>query len=64
MGKTLTAIEVKSGRSQEHLPGMEAFANEFKPTRLLLVGGDGIAVKVFYPNPLNIGLVLDHNRVE
>ena len=52
VGKTLTAIEVKSGRSQEHLPGMEAFANEFKPTHMLLVGGDGIAVEDFLSKPV------------
>lgn len=52
VGKTLTAIEVKSGRSQEHLPGMEAFASAFKPTRMLLVGGDGITVEDFLSKPV------------
>jgi len=50
-GKTITAIEVKSGRRQMTLPGMEAFAAAFKSKRLLLVGGDGIPVKEFLSKP-------------
>ena len=44
-GRTLTAIEVKSGRSGEFLPGIAAFVEAFKPKRTLLVGGDGIPVE-------------------
>src|SRR3990172_291666 len=46
-GRTVTAIEVKSGRVGETLPGMAAFAEAFKPQRMLLVGGDGISVEDF-----------------
>ena len=46
-GRRLTAIEVKSGRAAEALPGMAAFAAVFKPQRKLLVGGDGIPVDEF-----------------
>ena len=46
-GRRLTAIEVKSGRAAEALPGMAAFAAAFKPQRKLLVGGDGIPVDEF-----------------
>ncbi|MBI4915866.1 MAG: ATP-binding protein [Acidobacteria bacterium] len=46
-GRTLVAIEVKSGRRRDALPGMEAFAAAFRPTRGLLVGGDGIALEEF-----------------
>lgn len=46
-GRAVTAIEVKSGRARETLLGMDAFATAFKPTRKLLVGGDGIAVEEF-----------------
>lgn len=46
-GRRLTAIEVKSGRAREVLPGMQAFNEAFKPDRLLLVGDDGIAVEDF-----------------
>lgn len=46
-GRTLTAIEVKSGRSRETAPGLASFAESFKPARELLVGGDGIPVEEF-----------------
>ena len=51
-GHTLTAIEVKSGRVGEALPGMAAFAEAFKPQRMLLVGGDGISVEEFLLKPV------------
>lgn len=51
-GRTLTAIEVKSGRSRDALPGMAAFASAFRPTRKLLVGGDGIALDEFLGRPV------------
>lgn len=51
-GRLLTAIEVKSGRAREVLPGMQAFNEAFKPDRLLLVGGDGIAVEDFLCQPI------------
>jgi predicted AAA+ superfamily ATPase len=52
VGRKLIAIEVKSGRSQDVLAGMQAFDAAFKPDRLLLVGGDGIAVDEFLQMPL------------
>ena len=51
-GRTLTAIEVKSGREGEYLPGMAAFVKEFAPKRTLLVGGDGIPVEQFLARPV------------
>jgi uncharacterized protein len=51
-GRRLTAIEVKSGRTPDALPGMEAFGTAFKPQRKLLVGGDGIAVEEFLSRPV------------
>ncbi len=51
-GRRLTAIEVKSGRATDTLPGMEAFAAAFKPQRMLLVGGNGIPVDVFLSRPV------------
>jgi predicted AAA+ superfamily ATPase len=50
-GKTTVAIEVKSGRRAESLPGMEAFAKHFKPKRKLLVGGQGIELVEFLTKP-------------
>jgi uncharacterized protein len=51
-GRKLIAIEVKSGRARDVLPGMQAFNEAFKPNRLLLVGDDGIAVDEFLLMPV------------
>jgi predicted AAA+ superfamily ATPase len=51
-GRAVTAIEVKSGRTRDSLPGMSAFADAFKPKHLLLVGGDGIAIEEFLRAPV------------
>ena len=51
-GKRLIAIEVKSGRRHDALPGMEAFAEAFRPARRLLVGADGIAIESFLSHPV------------
>lgn len=53
-GRAVTAIEVKSGRVRETLPGMDAFGTAFKSKspRRLLVGGDGIAVEEFLSKPV------------
>ncbi len=52
MGRTLTAIEVKSGRARDALPGLLAFADAYKPKRKLLVGGDGIPLTEFLSRPV------------
>ena len=51
-GKTLVAIEVKSGRQRDSLPGMSAFAESFKPKRSLLVGTGGIPLDDFLLQPV------------
>ena len=51
-GKSLVAIEVKSTRRRDTMPGMTAFADAFRPTRKLLVGGDGIALDEFLSKPV------------
>lgn len=43
----VVAVEVKSGRRRDVLPGMGAFTSEFRPARTLLVGADGIDVETF-----------------
>lgn len=55
-GRKLVAIEVKSGRAHDTLPGMQVFNAEFKPDRLLLVGGDGIPIEEFLCSPLQYWL--------
>jgi len=51
-GRTLTAIEVKSGRTREAQPGLAAFGDAFRCPRKLLVGGDGIPVESFLSKPV------------
>jgi predicted AAA+ superfamily ATPase len=50
-GMLTVAVEVKSGARREALPGMTAFARQFKPHRQLLVGGQGIPVEEFLSKP-------------
>jgi uncharacterized protein len=51
-GRTVIAIEVKSGRSHDALPGLGAFAEAFKPKRMLLVGDDGVPLDEFLTKPV------------
>lgn len=51
-GRRLLAIEVKSGRRRDALPGMTAFVAAFQPERSLLVGGDGIELEAFLSRPV------------
>ncbi len=51
-GKRLLAIEVKSGRRRDTLPGMAAFAHAFEPDCTLLIGGDGIELETFLSRPV------------
>jgi len=51
-GRMLAAIEVKSGRSRDTLPGIEAFSRAFGPGRALLIGADGIGVEEFLSRPV------------
>jgi uncharacterized protein len=51
-GRTLTAVEVKSGRARDARSGIAAFSDAFRPQRKLLIGGDGIAVEAFLSRPV------------
>ncbi len=51
-GRTVTAIEVKSGRRRDWFPGLDAFRAAFRPTRQLLVGGEGVALEEFLTKPV------------
>ncbi len=46
-GRRVTGIEVKSTVTGTARPGASAFAEAFQPQRMLLVGGDGIALDDF-----------------
>jgi hypothetical protein len=50
-GTECVAVEVKSGRRRESLPGMAVFAKHFSPKKTLLVGAQGIALKEFLCQP-------------
>ena len=51
-GRTLTAIEVKSGRVRNTQLGMDAFTRKFSPDRTLLeILGDGVGVEEFLSKP-------------
>ena len=51
-GRVVVAIEVKSGRVPETLPGLAAFTEAFRPTRTLMVGGDGVPLDEFLATPV------------
>jgi predicted AAA+ superfamily ATPase len=46
-GKVISGIEVKSGRSRDSLPGMNAFVENFHPERTLLIGEGGVSTEEF-----------------
>src|SRR5690606_23267613 len=48
-----TAIEVKSGRAGDSLPGLDAFVSTFGESRRLLVGAGGIDVEEFLSSPVS-----------
>jgi predicted AAA+ superfamily ATPase len=50
-GKALVAIEVKTGRRETTLPGIEAFSKEFSVKKKLLVGKQGIPLQDFLCTP-------------
>jgi len=50
-GESLAAIEVKSGVASLGQPGLAAFTSEYKRSRPLLVGGDGVALEAFLSMP-------------
>lgn len=51
-GRSVVAIEVKSGRAPNAFPGLAAFSEAFRPRRSLIVGGDGIALDEFLTRPV------------
>lgn len=46
-GKSLVAIEVKSSYKKEKLSGMEEFVKAFHPTRVLIIGDQGVSIEDF-----------------
>ena len=52
VGRRLIAIEVKSGRRRDALPGLAAFIEAYPKARPLLIGGDGIVIEDFLAMPV------------
>jgi predicted AAA+ superfamily ATPase len=51
-GRSLSAIEVKSGRDRGVRSGMDEFSKAFRPKRVLLVGTGGISIAQFLDRPV------------
>ena len=51
-GRSLTAIEVKGSRAYETQRGLSAFAEAHTSTRMLVVGGEDIALEEFLGRPV------------
>lgn len=51
-GKSVTAIEVKSGRAREGFAGLAAFGAAVPKARKLVVGADGVSVEEFLRRPV------------
>lgn len=50
-GRNVVALEVKTSRKREALPGMDIFDRAFSPKRKVLVGGDGVPLEEFFSRP-------------
>jgi uncharacterized protein len=61
-GHSVTAIEVKSGRTPNARSGLMAFGAAFKPQRKLLVGGDGITLEAFLSRPVQLWVRQDKGK--
>ncbi|OGS21797.1 MAG: AAA family ATPase [Elusimicrobia bacterium RIFOXYA2_FULL_39_19] len=51
-GKSLVAIEVKSGNRKTNLPGIDLFSKKFKTVKNLLIGEQGIKTEEFVSIPV------------
>ena len=50
-GQRIVALEVKSGRSKDGIPGIEIFLKKHPGARPYLVGGDGMRLEHFFETP-------------
>lgn len=49
---SLVAIEVKIGLQKTSLSGLKTFSEQFKPTKILLIGNQGIPIEKFLSNKI------------
>jgi hypothetical protein len=52
-GEQLVALEVKSNRKRDALPGLAAFTKAYPGARTLLAGGQGIPLQEFLEMPVS-----------
>ena len=52
LSEQIVALEVKSGRAPDVLPGMAAFIKAYPKAQPLLVGGQGIDIEAFLSRPV------------
>lgn len=52
-GKSVTAIEVKSGRVKDSFSGMDSFTTAFTPKQKIIVGIQGISIEEFLLAPVS-----------
>ncbi len=52
-GRNLIAIEVKSGRRRDALPGLGAFTGNYRKAKPLLIGADSVALEDFLSMPID-----------
>jgi len=50
-GRSVTAIEVKTGKGELSPSGMDEFSKQFPPKTLLLIGRGGISLSQFLGDP-------------
>ena len=51
-GKEIVPIEVKSNSDFFQSSGIDHFVEQFKPSRILLIGKGGIPLETFFATPL------------
>ena len=55
-GKRLLAIEVKTGRGHDTLPGMDAFRKQFPEAKPMIIGPGGLELEEFLSRPAGVWL--------
>ena len=51
-GNSVSAIEVKSGKTRIAAPGLEVFVKKYKTKRSIIVGSSGIEIEKFLETPI------------
>lgn len=54
--QSLVAMEVKSGLTGSSIVGLESFSKLFNPSKILLIGNQGITIENFFSKPIDFWL--------